>query len=243
MAPRVLRLGLLAQLLVAASAAEAQWPRGLRVLDTPHNLTRPAKSQDPDMAGRIRDYSDVCSYCHTPHGGITMRPLWNRRRPTTAYRMYTSGTINMIIDPSPNDASRACLSCHDGTIGLDDVLNRPNIAGAVNPANSVIKDCEGCHSGGSPDGGIDWEGVWIEPDLRKMHPVSVVYDETRDAGFWPAVTVTAAGLPLIGGRVECLTCHDPHTQRYAPFLRLPNAGNALCLTCHRTNPGGTAHAW
>ena len=221
-----------------------QWPLGTRVTDTPHNLTRPARSPDSDMQGRIRDFGEVCAYCHAPHAAnATQPPLWNRRRTTTPYRMYEQGGLDMLLDASPNDASRLCLSCHDGSIGLDEVINMPNHYTGPAPARSSIRDCEGCHSGGNPAGGIDWEGVWIEPDLRKMHPISIAYDAARDPGFHPATAVQAAGLPLFNGRVECLTCHDPHTQQFRPFLRRTNAGNGLCLLCHRTNPGGDAHAW
>lgn len=31
--------------------------------------------------------------------------------------------------------------------------------------------------------------------------------------------------------VECASCHDPHTAN-ATFLRIPNAGSAVCLACH-----------
>ena len=31
--------------------------------------------------------------------------------------------------------------------------------------------------------------------------------------------------------VECATCHDPHSSN-TTFLRISNAGSALCLTCH-----------
>ena len=43
-----------------------------------------------------------------------------------------------------------------------------------------------------------------------------------------------------GYEVECASCHDPHGvpsagpgSNFNPtFLRLPNAGSAVCLTCH-----------
>lgn len=31
--------------------------------------------------------------------------------------------------------------------------------------------------------------------------------------------------------VECASCHDPHSTN-ATFLRIPNTGSAVCLTCH-----------
>ena len=41
--------------------------------------------------------------------------------------------------------------------------------------------------------------------------------------------------PLFDDKVECASCHDPHDQVVdgtGKFLRLDNAGSALCLDCH-----------
>ena len=79
----------------------------------------------------LTDYNEVCVYCHTPHGGptATNAPLWNRGFGAGPYDMYNaawSSTIDMAVETSPQGVSLACLSCHDGTIGLDVIINRPN---------------------------------------------------------------------------------------------------------------------
>lgn len=225
-----------------AGSARAQWPNGTTVPETFHNLTHPAAISP--MSGMIADYGSVCVYCHAPHGTGGQRPLWNRRLPSGPYRMY-EGPLDMIADPQPTGVSRLCLSCHDGTIGLDDVLVRPAGYTGPGPRRETIERCTSCHNGGSPAGGISWENVWFRPDdLRKQHPISVRYDATRDPGFLPASSVEAAGLVLEDGRVQCATCHEPHTARYRPFLRIPNTGGSLCAVCHRTPPStSTAHFW
>lgn len=230
-----------------ARVAAAQWPNGVRVDETPHNLTRPASNTDPDMIGRIRDYGDVCVYCHTPHGGpawvgAPRAPLWNRPRPTAAYRMPEFNAMRMDQDAAPSDRSRMCLSCHDGTVGLDQVTNRPTTYTGPGPANHRIDECEDCHSGGSPAGGLDWEGVWFQPDLRNQHPFSVLYDPSRRPGqFRPAAGNAVGGLPLYEGKVECATCHQPHSEQFKFFLRQSNVGNALCLVCHVNQPSAPVH--
>jgi predicted CXXCH cytochrome family protein len=235
--------GLLLAVVLAPVVRAQGWPNGTRVADTPHNLMRPAGN--PGMEGRIADYRELCVYCHAPHGGNQVGPLFNHPRPTAAYEMHPQG--QMLRDPSPNDASRTCLSCHDGTVRLDRIINPPNrYTGGLGMPEGTMDRCENCHSGGSPKGGIDWEGVWIRPsELDKMHPISVLYDDTRDpANFKPAAEVQAAGLKLPNGRVECTSCHEPHTNQYRPFLRVSNAGNAMCLSCHKSMPGeSTAHDW
>jgi len=244
-----IRVALLTPIGIAARVerSPAQWPNGITVDQTPHNLIRPASSTDPDMVGRIRNFGEVCVYCHASHGGPNWQaapraPLFNRNRPNASYRMPQHSNQAMIQDPAPSDKSRLCLSCHGGTIGLDDITNLPNSYAGPPPANSTIDDCEGCHSGGNPAGGIDWEGVWFRPDMRKQHPFSVLYDPSRRPGEFKAATGSAVnGLPLYQGKVECGTCHEPHSQQFRFFLRGSNAGNALCLRCHNSVPPDPVH--
>lgn len=236
--------------LAAAAAAtaclvtvvRAQWPTGSTVPETFHNLTHPARISP--MSGMIADYGQVCVYCHAPHGGSGERPLWNRRTPTGPYRMYED-PLDMLADAQPTGVSRLCLSCHDGTIGLDDVLVRPVTYAGPGPRRETIERCTSCHNGGNPAGGLNWENVWFRPDdLRNQHPISVQYDPSRDPGFHPTSAVLAAGLVLENGRVQCATCHEPHDARHRPFLRVPNTNRSLCLVCHRSLPSQlTAHFW
>jgi predicted CXXCH cytochrome family protein len=39
------------------------------------------------------------------------------------------------------------------------------------------------------------------------------------------------GLPLSDGKITCVTCHDPHKNRYGKLLRVK--AKELCLTCHK----------
>jgi predicted CXXCH cytochrome family protein len=49
----------------------------------------------------------------------------------------------------------------------------------------------------------------------------------------PTATFTGGGAQATNYQpfVECASCHDPHSSN-ATFLRIPNAGSAVCLTCH-----------
>jgi predicted CXXCH cytochrome family protein len=237
----------LALVAVAAPPGAAQWPNGSTVDQTPHNLSRPAASTNPDMVGRIRDYREVCVYCHTPHEGpnwvgAPQAPLFNRSRPNAAYRMPEFSAMRMLQDAAPSERSRRCLSCHDGTIGLDAVTNLPNSYAGPAPANHMIDECEDCHSGGNPAGGLNWEGVWLRPDMRNQHPFSVLYDPNQRPGeFRPGIGNTVGGLPLFDGKVECATCHEPHSEQFRFFLRSSNVGGALCLACHTAPPAEPVH--
>lgn len=198
---------------VAAAPAAAQTDD---VANSKHNMS--ARSD-------LTDYGEVCVYCHTPHNGSgpTNAPLWNRDFGAGPYAMYNnafSSTIDMEVAASPQGVSLACLSCHDGSIGLDVIVNRPNAdtslagTGTTMPANA----------------GQFFANLGV--NLQNDHPVSITYEETRDAGFVPASAGRVGTLPLYSGRVECGTCHNPHNTTNNPFLRVSNSTSTLCTTCH-----------
>lgn len=134
---------------------------------TKHNLSASNGGTVPTGA-TLADYGEICVYCHTPHGGQVEAPLWNRTFSTATYQMYTSSTIDMTADGQPTGISMACLSCHDGTIGLDVIVNPPNRAGTPAVPATLI----GTNT--MPAASIALLGV----DLRNDHPVSVVYDNS-----------------------------------------------------------------
>lgn len=177
------------------------------------------------------DYGEVCVYCHTPHGGQVEAPLWNRNFSVATYQMYTSATIDMSNpDGAPTGISMACLSCHDGTIGLDVIVNPPNRAGTpvvpgTTPGTNTM-----------PSGLM----AFLDTDLRNDHPISMVYDNSAsgDLAFYDASVIKLAGVKLFtdpaspGEKVQCASCHNPHNNTNEPFLRIDNTGSALCKTCH-----------
>jgi len=215
----VLSVVALGTLAYRSFAAPGAYPNGTSVVETLHNLSYAARN-DVYGAGALRDYGEVCVYCHTPHGGQTSAPLWNRNFSTATYTMYDanhSSTIDMTVDPQPTGVSQACLSCHDGTVGLDVIVNVPNNYTGGAPIGTRM-----------PPGGFTNLGT----DLRNDHPVSVLFDNTADTKFHTAAEIQAAGLQLYNGKVQCGSCHNPHTAANRPFLRISNNASALCLTCH-----------
>ncbi len=200
------------------------------VTTTKHNLSLTSGGTDP-TGGALADYAEVCVYCHTPHGGQVDAPLWNRGFNTGGgYTMYSSATIDMTIDGQPTGISLACLSCHDGTIGLDVIINAPN---AFIDAGGTIPGTTPCVNT-MPAGNTN-----LGEDLRNDHPISVVYDPTQDPAFNTEASILAAGLRLFtdpaspGNKVQCASCHNPHDNATnKPFLRLSNSSSTLCKTCH-----------
>jgi len=176
---------------------------------------------DHDFSGKNwNNTGEICVVCHTPHNAdasIADAPLWNHQMTSATYTLYSSGTLDG--SPSqPTGSSRLCLSCHDGTVAID------NFGGKTN-GNTFI-------------GG----GKLIGTDLTNDHPVSFTYDATlasADGGLFDPTT-TNSGLGgtinddlLIAGQLQCASCHDVHNGSGLPeLLRINNNGSALCLTCH-----------
>lgn len=189
-----------------------------------------------NMAGTGHDFSltgwaggEICIACHTPHNAnaaFTLVPLWNNREQTVAsYDLYTSvtGTLDATM-VQPAGMSKLCLSCHDGTVALENF-------GGVTGGGTII--------GGTGNFGTD---------LNNDHPVSFVYNAalaTADGELFDPAT-QSAGLPTAGtiearllfgattsATVECASCHDVHNSAsVAKLLVKSNVGSALCLTCH-----------
>ncbi|MDH5233432.1 MAG: cytochrome c3 family protein [Gemmatimonadota bacterium] len=221
---------LVASSLAAIAVAALTVPVALLAQDniavTKHNFSTLSgrNAAFTDISAGVADYGEICVYCHTPHGGQTGAPLWNRAFGAGPYQMYTSPTIDMVINAVPGDVSLACLSCHDGTIGIDVITNRPNSSAAASIGSTM-----GVLFPSGPDALKN-----LGTDLRNDHPIGVTFS-TLDAAFNTQASISAAGLKFYGAtvdRVECATCHNPHSSTNIPFLRRSNAASALCLTCH-----------
>jgi len=170
-----------------------------------------------DLSGdNTGDNGQVCVYCHTPHNASSDAPLWNRNLPTGPYTMYSSPTLDMAIATSPQGTSLACLSCHDGSLALDQLLNFPP---GMSSSNAQID-----------------QDVNFGTDLSNDHPISITYDPTQDPNsFHPANSGQVGSLQLFGAnadQVECPTCHLVHDPAVEPFLRVSNSGSGMCLSCH-----------
>ena len=92
------------------------------IVNTPHNLS----VAGPGPVTAV-DETQVCVFCHTPHGATNApgAPLWNRAITNEIYTTYSSSsldaeTIAGQLD-QPAGSSKVCLSCHDGTLAISSV--------------------------------------------------------------------------------------------------------------------------
>ncbi|HEY0826344.1 MAG TPA: cytochrome c3 family protein [Ramlibacter sp.] len=106
------------------------------IRNTRHNMTQRQATGGPNgssMDQYRNNYGEVCVYCHTPHGAneAVAIPLWNRTIKATTYTTYnelgTTSLTQAVRQPGPN--SIACLSCHDGQVAVDSVINMPGSGG------------------------------------------------------------------------------------------------------------------
>jgi predicted CXXCH cytochrome family protein len=183
------------------------------VADSPHNLSATGPG-----AVRAASESAVCKFCHTPHNAKPKSALWNRRNPGVTYEPYTSSTA-LAKPGQPTGTSLLCLSCHDGTIALGELLDRRS---SVRMAGGVTTIPPGRAKVGT--------------DLRHHHPVSFVYDASlasrRGELKMPAALSKKVKLDS-AGQMQCTSCHDPHDNDLGAFLVMPNNASRLCVECHQ----------
>ncbi len=164
---------------------------------------------------------EICLVCHAPHNAIsTIAPLWNHAITTSTFTIYSSPSLEATVG-QPSASSKTCLSCHDGTLGLD-------------PSGTTDTTITGSANLGT--------------DISNDHPVSFTYDSdlaTADGTLFDPTVQTVPSLGgktiaqgmLIDNKLECGSCHDVHNNKGdAPtspkLLVVNNEGSALCLTCH-----------
>jgi hypothetical protein len=215
------------------------------IVGSPHDFSSQSWNNDP------ADPKSVCSACHTPHhADSTVVPLWSHATTASSFIMYNNANVpvadlQMTVDSQPAGPSKACLSCHDGTVAVNTYGNT-----TVGTATYITNSAN------------------LGTDLTHSHPISLTYDPakvgtstgqdkwlydpnttpvlTPDSGtFIPGNDMTINGF-LLGGknRLECTSCHDVHNQEGTPFNVTSNpklvkingtqagVGSLLCRSCH-----------
>lgn len=181
------------------------------------------------IATTVHDFStqgwgttQICQPCHTPHNAlaVTDAPLWNHEVTTETFTMYSTTTFDgaATISATPTGTSLLCLSCHDGTIALE------NFGGVTTGAAFVPANAN------------------FGTDLSNDHPISFDYTAAAalDAEIWVETTITSEGGTITadyldgGTLMQCSTCHDVHGTGlgYPSLLKGDIAGSTLCLDCH-----------
>lgn len=223
------------------------------IKDTKHNLS----SSGPGTIKATTE-TQICVFCHTPHAASTAGPLWNHSLSTYNYTVSDPpGLLGSQLSTPVTGGSRVdygsklCLSCHDGTVALGLLYNKPGSglgSGAVTGLDIKMPGIPG--AAGSPNLGTN---------ISSTHLVSIEYnqylvdDKNASASdfrwkspsdpSWTAAGnkiklrptgATYKGPPNTGKGVQCASCHDPHSSTYPMFMVVDyRANNAnLCEFCH-----------
>ena len=233
-----------AALLLCMSVAVALWLASLTtgnaagisdVRNTKHNLSTSG-------IGPVKAVSEsqVCVYCHTPHGATPgVAPLWNRKLGATTYTPYTSSSLDAnaiqgALD-QPGGSSKLCLSCHDGMLAIGNV-NVLNGTGSDRTQGTVAISMSGTGAGGvMPAGSGTTTGFTrnLGTDLTNDHPISVSYTNAlaqRDGELrvvdanqqWPPGSGTVIAVRGLGAKPE-IPLEGTGTG---------GIGQVQCATCH-----------
>lgn len=185
---------------------------GQSVVNSLHNL-----SVSGSGTVKASSESEICIFCHTTHSTNPMGPLWNREDPGSNYILYSNSISNTFQSSpgQPDGASLLCLSCHDGTIALGNVISRSS--------------------------SIDFSGGYttmtgvnsLTTDLSDDHPVSFIFNAaiaTSDGqlSYPPSHPAKLDN----NGKIQCTSCHDPHNSMNQNFLLATTQFSELCFSCH-----------
>jgi hypothetical protein len=231
-APVLIAFGMLGSMTDATAQSD--------IRSTVHNLS---KSNTISGAVKATSETEVCVFCHTPHGAnqSAKTPLWNRRGTTLpTYTAYSSSSLNATqvrdeLNGVTGGSSVLCLSCHDGVVALGNVnvlRGKTNQTIALSNAGGAVTTM--------PIGKEVLTGYTrnLGTDLSNDHPISITYDDglagadgemvlpsERSAVIGIRTKTNKPLLPLEptgtgkAGQVQCATCHDPHIKK-DKFLRL-----------------------
>lgn len=199
---------------------------------TKHDLSTTTGPSGAVLSGTTK----LCEVCHAPHNAAVAVPLWNRTNPAAAsITVYnTSATLSShtkgIATLAAGSISLQCMSCHAAAPGAAD--------------SSIMKS----YTLNTAIASSTWTGTisngGLGTDLSNDHPIGMNYataysGRTANGGTalqTQAVAVGSGAVFFTNGtlvnQMECASCHKVHDNTNAPFLRVTNAGSALCKACH-----------
>lgn len=207
---------LLASMLAATCMGQVETPS-----DSAPPATQPTREQLPvvgfthsphDFFGPDAPLAVRCAPCH----GSDANERTATTMPYTWVEDIQPPLPQRLFDVQPEHrlgrSTVLCLSCHDGTI-----------------ASEIV---------GGGDDDFFAAGAVVNP--QRDHPVGVRYPPIQRNGtslrreYASVAKLESEGaIKLPNGRVECVSCHDPHNSLgIRGMLVKSDRRSALCLTCH-----------
>ena len=241
--------------LAFSTVAMAGVAAGTGIRATKHDLSSLGASS---TWGASEDTKDrICIYCHAPHNSLNPTtgadaafdylPLWNHAVTTNVnnFVMYSNGSyVPGLIDHQfngadsigqPGGVSLLCLSCHDGSVGVNTYGFAPSTAvGGLTPKNmagTALIGSTGDLSNHHPIG-FNYDDVAAVDQEIRLSTVALPNDALY--GVKAGGPVTIADLLSADGKMECISCHDVHNTKNggSKFTWVDDQGSRLCFTCH-----------
>jgi predicted CXXCH cytochrome family protein len=221
------------------------YPAAQGVVDEDADLVA-AGAQDSDTSGNV---NRVCGFCHTPHhanieaNGLGL-PLWSKNLPDAgAYTNYASFTIDggtddgtgMFAGDAGLGPSWLCLSCHDGSIAVD---QHYNFAGDTPLTGDNYGD-PAVGEGGLLDNdhpiGVNMVDAYAaelagQPSPGLVDPATGLFINNPALGTFPIAEFLYAN-----EYVTCASCHDVHDKDsvQGPYMLYAPVDNSdICMSCH-----------
>ncbi len=224
------------------------WNRTIRSTSyaTYNQLGTPTLTQPVTQPGAA---SLSCLTCHdgqTAVDSIINMPGSGRARPGQATLQDTS-----FLDSWPGGPGSRFDGGHGTLSNTNEAFNNYGECQSCHSVNGPQHD---------PSGIPVFDAFYIGTDLRNDHPVGVKFPGAESGSDFNQPGASRPGLKWFdtngnnvadknelrlydsgdGYEVECASCHDPHgvpsagpSSRFNPtFLRVPNLGSAVCVTCH-----------
>lgn len=199
----------------------------------------------------------ICIYCHAPHAALKSAdadpafdylPLWNHKTTTNVnnFTMYTNGAYQPgLIDHQfngvtgqPGGVSLLCLSCHDGSVGVNEYgyysAQSKNAGAAKNMTGRALIGSGGDLSNHHPIGFNYDDVAAIDQEIRLSTVTIPTGTVNGGRGVLPGGPVTISDLLASGGNMECVTCHDVHNTKNGgnKFTWVDDTNSRFCFTCH-----------
>lgn len=255
----------LALVTVAAAAVTTaganQGDPGTGIVNSPHDMRMVTGGPATDA------YNRVCAFCHTPHHSQLPQnpddyyPLWSRQIDNTTFQPYVSSTMNS-ADYNADIAvgpTRLCMSCHDGSIAVDQhygtssgsgkilLENGYNSPGVGQGATSLTNDhpvgmnyydvAVGPATGSPTQAQVAAAQFNQDPWIRQVDD-TLVY-KNNAYGVKVGERLYVAPSDPTKAYMTCATCHDVHNRKNADLpgvanylVLAPQNNSDLCLTCH-----------
>jgi len=191
----------------------------------------------------------------SPAAQAPVPPLWI---PKGAKPYNVASTIPSEKQPynHPTGSSLTCLACHDGALGKDMHginVDQPRLGAEANvpwdgtigqrgaPPLSRVDHPISITYPRKPNGQFIPENptvtlsrYWTLPD---RHADGLTLPATGASSYLDlpeskvsSPEVLSSLVRTTSGMVQCDSCHNPHSEKIRPFLRVPSA--TLCLVCH-----------